>query len=109
MPWLLVPVPSLETELRSFVQRTSHRAPNRSVYLPPAGFDPPAEQLICGAQGVSGEASYVTTGAGADEVEAGATDDEAGATDDAAGATEVELEDDGTATILFAKLVLGAY
>jgi len=103
-------VPSVDTVLRSFEQRTSHRAPYLSVYLPPAALVPPLAQLTFGLQAVSGAALYVTTGAGADEVEARATELELengrAELEDETTATE---DDETTATLLTAKLVFGAY
>lgn len=54
IPWPDVPVSSADVESSRLPQRTSHRAPNLSVYLPPAGSVPPALQLVAGAQGVLG-------------------------------------------------------
>ena len=69
------------------------------MYLPPAGSVPPAEQFAFGLQGVVGAAAtYVTTAAGADEleleVEAAACEVELEVDEVEAAADELELEDD---------------
>ena len=114
---------SVEAASSVLSHRTSQRAPILSVYLPPAGSVPPAEQFAFGLQGVVGAAAtYVTTAAGADELEleVEAAADELELEDDV-GLEAVDLEDDVESevveleaveletTTLLAKLEFGAF